>query len=99
MSGVLAGFDWDAANRLKCQKHGVSLADVEAVFASVPRVAPDIRHSGAEDRYIAIGRAGDDRPIFVVFTFRTAGGQRLIRPISARYMHAKERQRYETEGS
>jgi uncharacterized DUF497 family protein len=99
MSVVLAGFDWDDANRLKCQRHGVALVDIEAVFADVPRVVPDIHHSTAEDRFIAIGRATNNRPIFVAFTFRTVGGRRLIRPISARYMHAKEQQRYEAEGS
>jgi uncharacterized DUF497 family protein len=26
------GFDWDDANTLKCQKHGVSLTDIEAMF-------------------------------------------------------------------
>lgn len=36
-----------------------------------------------------------DRPIFVVFTFREIQEERLIRPISARYMHEKEVQKYE----
>jgi hypothetical protein len=91
------GFDWDAGNRQKCQKHGVSLADIEALFARGVRVAPDPAHSTTEDRYVAVGRTADYRPLFVVFTLRTSNGRRLIRPISARYMHAKEIARYEQE--
>ena len=26
------GFDWDHGHRVKCQKHGVSLATIEALF-------------------------------------------------------------------
>ena len=32
------GFDWDGGNRAKCQKHGVSIAEIEALFANNPRV-------------------------------------------------------------
>ena len=28
-----AGFNWDAGNRKKCQKHGVSIAEIESVFS------------------------------------------------------------------
>jgi hypothetical protein len=35
--------------------------------------------------------------VFLVFTVRLKGGRRLIRPISARYMHAKEVASYEKE--
>ena len=31
MNVGVAGFDWDAGNRAKCQKHGVSVAEVEEV--------------------------------------------------------------------
>jgi uncharacterized DUF497 family protein len=89
------GFDWDAGNRDKCRKHGVTPAEIEALFRGAPRVAPDIRHSVAEQRFIAVGRTGAGRPVFVAFCFREAGGRRLIRPISARYMHAEEARRYE----
>jgi hypothetical protein len=30
-------FDWDSGNREKSQKHGVSIADIEAFFAGAPR--------------------------------------------------------------
>jgi predicted DNA binding CopG/RHH family protein len=42
---AFAGFDWDDANRSKCQKHGVPIAEIEAVFQGRFRVAPDTKHS------------------------------------------------------
>ena|SRR5215510_344626 len=93
------GFEWDAGNRAKCQKHGVSLAEIEEVFRHAPRVAPDLRHSAGEDRLIAVGRTTKGRPVFVAFTLRTKQGRQVIRPVSARYMHAKEVASYEKEES
>jgi len=91
----VSGFDWDEGNREKCQKHGVSIAQIEDFFMNSPRIAPDSKHSDSEDRLIAIGRVKAGRPIFVAFTLRTKEGRRLIRPVSARYMHAKEMEAYE----
>jgi uncharacterized DUF497 family protein len=48
-----------------------------------------------ETRHIAIGRNKDGRPMFVAFAIRRREDQYLIRPVSARYMHAKEAKRYE----
>ena len=93
--GRASGFDWDDGNRAKCLKHGVSVAEIEALLASDPPIAPDLKHSAAEDRLIAVGRNAAGRPLFVAFTLRTVGGRRLIRPVSARYMHAKEVRSYE----
>jgi uncharacterized protein len=95
----VSGFDWDAGNRTKCRKHGVSLAQIEALFAHNPRIAPDLKHSVDEDRLIAVGRISTGRPVFVAFTTRTKNGRRLIRPVTARYMHAKEIAAYEKESS
>lgn len=78
---------------------GVTLDEIEALFKGEPRVAPDIRHSSDEDRLIAIGRNGVGRPLFVAFTLRVRNGERLIRPITARYMHAREIRRYEAAGA
>ena len=100
MRNVVAGFDWDHGNREKCQKHGVSVAEIEFLFRSEVGVAPDPAHSDEEEeRFIGIGRTGEGKAIFVAFTFRLRGGERLIRPISARYMHKKEIQAYEKESS
>jgi uncharacterized DUF497 family protein len=93
------GFDWDDGNRAKCRKHGVSFAEIEALFRSGLRIAPDPKHSHDEDRMIAVGRTGGGRPMFVVFTIRTKGDRRLVRPVSARYMHAEEVAAYEKESA
>ena len=53
--------------------------------------------STTEDRFIAIDRTGTGRPLFVAFTIRVKGRQRFVRPISARYMHAKEIESYEAQ--
>lgn len=96
---TVAGFDWDEGNLAKCQKHGVTVAEIEAVFHHQPHVMPDVAHSVAEARLMAIGRGGGPRPIFVVFTLREIDGENYIRPISARYMHRKEIEHYEQETS
>ena len=93
----VSGFEWDDGNRTKCQKHGVSVAEIETLFAQSPRIAPDPRHSADEDRLIAVGRTSAGRPVFVAFTVRTKNQRRLIRPVTARYMHAKEIAAYEKE--
>ncbi len=96
----IAGFEWDSGNREKCQKHGVSLADIEHVLRHEPRIAPDVKHSRIEQRLIAIGRTPAGRPVFIAFTLRpTSRGMSRIRPISARFMHAKEIKAYEKEDS
>jgi uncharacterized DUF497 family protein len=97
MDFKVSGFDWDEGNRAKCRKHGVSIAQIEALFARNPRIAPDPRHSADEDRLIAVGRTSIGRPVFVAFTIRSKNGRRLIRPVTARYMHAKEIAAYEKE--
>lgn len=89
------GFQWDEGNREKCRKHGVSLAEIESVFAGTPGVHGDPDHSAGERRLRAIGPTATGRYVFVVFTVREARGKTLIRPISARYMHETEIQHYE----
>jgi uncharacterized DUF497 family protein len=91
MSIVIEGFDWDEGNRTKCQKHGVSTEEIEELFQTQLYVAPDIKHSQDEERFLAVGRLPSRRPMFVVFTIRN----KLIRSISARYMHEKEAKQYE----
>ena len=97
MAEMLTGFDWDTGNRAKCQKHGVSVADIEALFSSPLLIIPDAVHSKTETRIRALGKTDAGRMVFLVFTVRLKGGRRLIRPISARYMHAKEVASYEKE--
>ncbi len=99
MELALDGFDWDRGNRAKCGKHGVSADEIEALFRAEPLVAPDPGHSDQETRFIAVGRNAEGRPMFVAFTFRTLGGARLLRPVTARYMHEKEIRAYEAARS
>ena len=89
-------FDWDDGNITKCQKHGVSVEEIEGFFKQEEiLVAPDIKHSEDEERFIAIGRSDEGKPMFVAFTIRNLGSNSLLRPISARYMRAKEVRKYE----
>ena len=84
-------FDWDNGNSAKCEKHGLTRFLIEAMFRAGVRVAPDPEHSSlAEQRFIAVGRTSEGRPAFVAFCWRDG----RIRPISARYMHAREVARY-----
>jgi len=88
-------FDWDAGNLAKCQKHGVTQDEIEYALDNVPFLVPDYDHSEQEDRIIAVGRNRSGRPVFVVFTVRMSGEHELVRPLSARYMHRREIERYE----
>lgn len=92
----IEGFDWDDGNIGHCQKHGIAIAEIEAVLSGEPLVAPDLAHSDKEERFIAIGRASNGRPVFIAYTHRMKAGKWLLRPVSARYMHAREIERYET---
>ena len=97
MDLIVAGFDWDRGNRDKCRKHGVSIAEIEQIFEGTVAVFPAPSEAQHEERFKAIGLTSKDRHVFVVFTVRERGSDKLIRPISARYMHRKEVEHYEKE--
>lgn len=89
----IAGFDWDAGNARKNEKHGVAQAEIEQIFFRQPLIiTSDSGHSASENRFHALGRTDQDRWLHVTYTLR--GGGTLIRPISARTMHRKERPLY-----
>jgi len=89
------GFDWDDGNRGKCQKHGLTLTDIESVFWRTDTViGVDKYHSHTEKRFLAIGLSPQERHMLVVFTLRSQEGKVLVRPVSARYMHRKEIRKY-----
>ncbi len=90
-----SGFDWDDGNRTKCQKHGLTVAIIESLFSQGLVILP--ARSEQEGRFRGIGRTKDGRYVFVVFTLRGREGDMLLRPISARYMHAREVRAYEKE--
>lgn len=95
--GRVTGFDWDAGNARKSEeKHGVSQAEAEQVFLNEPLlVVDDQKHSGSEPRYHALGVTDVLRALHITFTLRKNGT--LVRVISARDMHRKERNLYEQE--
>ncbi|MCU0974941.1 MAG: BrnT family toxin, partial [Steroidobacteraceae bacterium] len=93
----VAGFEWEDGKRAKCTRHGVSIAEIEALFRGEVWVFPDISHSDRETRCLGIGRTAAGRHVFVAFTFRLRDGERWLRPISARFMHAKEVRYYKAE--
>jgi uncharacterized DUF497 family protein len=95
MAEVFDGFDWDAGNWAKCQKHGVSIAAIESLFAKPIAILPDPQHSAREKRLKAIGFTAEGRAVFLIFTVRRRRRRCLIPPISARYMHAREVRAYE----
>ncbi len=90
----IAGFDWDKGNWPKCEKHGVSKIEIEECFYREIMIFPDPYPIEAEKRFNAVGINGNNRKIFIVFTFRKSVEGTLIRPISARYMHKKEIEHY-----
>ena len=91
----VTGFDWDKGNARKSStKHGVGQFEAEQVFFNTPLlVLADEKHSQEESRYHALGKTNDARMLHITFTFRAEGT--LIRVISARDMHSKERKVYE----
>ena len=91
----ITGFDWDEGNARKSQdKHDVTQAEAEQVFFNEPLLLlQDEKHSGKEARYHAYGKTDDGRKLHIAFTLREDG--MLIRVISARDMHRKERVTYE----
>ena len=93
----VAGFDWDGENRDKYRKHGLSVREIEELFAGEITVFPDPGHSRDGERLKVIGKTRAGRHVFVVFAFRSRGGRLLIRPINARYMHIREVIHYEKE--
>jgi len=92
---AVVGFDWDDGNRRKSAiKHQVDQAEAEQVFFNRPLlVLEDIGHSQHEARFHALGQSDQARLLHITFTLRRGGT--LIRVISARDMHRKERAFYD----
>jgi uncharacterized DUF497 family protein len=90
----ISGFEWDDGNARKNDKHGVSTAEAEQIFFNDPLLLlTDVVHSQREPRFHALGKTDEARLLHITFTLRHAGS--LIRVISARSMHRKERTIYE----
>ena len=91
----IVGFDWDAGNSRKNEvKHSVMPSEAEEVFFNHPLlISSDDQHSESERRYLALGKTNQACALTVIFTLRKDAT--LIRVISARYQHRKERHFYE----
>ena len=91
----VTGFDWDTGNERKsAEKHSVNRFEAEQVFFNQPLlILADPKHSQDEERYHALGKTNETRLLHITFTLRSA--ETLIRVISARDMHRKERNIYE----
>jgi uncharacterized protein len=89
------GFDWDHGNTHKIvNKHKVIPSEAEQIFFNEPLLLlGDLKHSQDEPRFHALGITDDRRLLHVTFTLRAQNT--LIRIISARDMHRKERKIYE----
>ena len=88
----LEGFQWDAGNSDKNWRgHQVRQAEAEQALLNRPVIfAADLRPSGVEARFHALGRTESGRHLAIVFTTRGS----LLRVISARPMSRAERGAY-----
>jgi len=93
LSAVI-GFEWDDGNARKNLRHGVSMAEAEQVFFnSALLLLSDPKHRESEPRLHALGKTTPGRRLHITLTLRVAGT--MIRVISIRDMHRKERMIYE----
>ena len=88
---LIVGFQWDEGNSQKSvQKHEVHPTEAEEIFFNTPLIiSNDDKHSRDEKRYLALGMTNKKRFLTVIFTLRES--DTLIRIISSRDQHQKER--------
>jgi len=86
------GFEWDEGNSEKNWiRHQVTRSECEQVFFNEPLLVNfDEEHSQKEKRWFVLAKTDIGRLLFLVFAIR----KNLIRIISARDMHKKERRIY-----
>lgn len=82
-------FDPDK-NRINLRKHGIDLADTEAVFYDLNAITVEDRDH-EEQRFVTLGMDGLGQLLVVCYTYRDD----TIRVISARKAEAHERKVYE----
>ena len=90
---IIVGFDWDNGNSRKSgEKHNVNQA--EQTFFNDPLLnLLDDKHGNKEIRNHAYGKTDKDRKLHITFALRLE--DTLIRVLSARDMHRKERMTYD----
>ena len=83
--------DFDPNKReITLRERGLDFVGAKAVFAGVHTVAPDLRHSADEARFITVGVL-DGREVVVVWTKRGT----LRRVISMRKANEREQAEYQ----
>jgi uncharacterized protein len=98
MAAFLYEFAWDPlkadSNR---KKHGVDFEQASTVFLDPLAISiPDEEHSEAEERWITLGKDGENRYVLVIHTFEWLPEERgRVRLISARRPTAAEIRDYE----
>ncbi|MGH8537551.1 MAG: BrnT family toxin [Gammaproteobacteria bacterium] len=84
-------YTWDEEKRkINRAKHGVDLADAVLIFEDFCLIREDVTEGYAEQRFLAIGRAGE-RILTMVYTLPE---EDTIRIISVRRADRRERRRY-----
>jgi uncharacterized DUF497 family protein len=83
----IRGFVWDDENVAHLARHAVSPDEVEEALVGAPLVL-----RGPDRRYLAYGRAENDRWVFAVYVTRPRG---RIRVLTARDMTERERRLYQ----
>jgi uncharacterized protein len=81
--------NWDTGNLEKCQKHGVSVAEIEGLFTRPHLARVDMEHSLAEERLRAIGKTDAGRYVFCGFHDQRAHW-RALHPTDQCPLHASE---------
>jgi uncharacterized DUF497 family protein len=79
-----------AKNRINVRKHGIDLADVEAVFYDLNAITVEDRDH-KEQRLVTLGMDSSERLLVVCYTYRG----NTLRVISARKAEPHERKAYE----
>ena len=87
----IRGFEWDReddpeGNIAHIARHDVVPEEVEEALVDDPLVLRT-----GDGRYLAYGKTGDGRPLFVVLVSKAGG---IVRPLTARAMTDAERRLY-----
>ena len=96
--GTSYEFEWDDSKaESNLAKHGVDFVDAMGVLLDpLAMTRFDDEHSDDEERWVSVGRAGNDQLLLVVHTFSATGpNTALVRLISERLAARREREQYE----
>jgi hypothetical protein len=90
-------FTWNLAKaKSNAQKHGVTFEEAATTWLDRDAIERfDDAHSGAEDRWLRIGRSLRGALLVTWSTVRQRGGEEVIRIIGARRATGTERKLYE----